>query len=150
MGRHVEHSVSGHDAVFARAAGPIVRDVLAAGQADELGASVRGDNVVLAGFAGMTAGVMPGTVKVFGIDHGALFTGGQVEAGDMLVVIRHDPDLALGNKHTSRHVLPVGPKKLARLNRQDLKIRAEHHVVAVSQHRSWFNRRTFPQRRAIL
>ena len=63
-------------------------DVLAAGEADELGASVRSDEEVLAGFARITAGVMPGTVKVCGIDHGALFTGGQVEAGDMLVVLR--------------------------------------------------------------
>jgi len=34
MGRHVKHSVAGHDAVFARATGPIVLGVLAAGEAD--------------------------------------------------------------------------------------------------------------------
>ena len=70
--------------------------MLAAIEAEELRTTVRGDEEVFTGFIRITAAVMSSTVKVGGIDHGALFTGGQIEAHDMLVVSRNGPDLVLG------------------------------------------------------
>ena len=70
----------------------------------------------------------------------------EVEADDMLVVLRNGPDLVLSYKHASRYFLLhlFGPKNLACFDRQDLKTRAEHHIVTVSHGCFGSNSRVLP------